>query len=540
MRKQWIKSVTALIFFGFFLLNGLVFAADSGTFVSSDPLPKESASAGVDVKANSASSEPSPRDVNLNPPSPDANQTDLTANPTSAAELRMAKGEKFLSNLKAEIRANQKDLQEITRNVREANNRLEGVKQRVNTLKSQLDNLDEQIKNTSNMILNVTVQINAKEAELIELYNEEEIKKAALNNQKQMLLDYLQAIYERESGISDTTLDNDQISIAKLLLADNSVGDQLLELKYFSVLEREGHEIFDNLEKILNDIKSDEVAIQLKKNRLAELKNDLADRKKELEVQKNAKTHLLEETRGEEKIYQQLLDESLQQQKQVISDLRTLNDNLVFIRKKMAELGANFNPDEYLSMLSPQSAMVYDYISATRDSEDPVFHWPVSPSNGISAYFHDPAYAAFFGVQHNAIDIRTPQGSAIRAPADGIVYKVKDNGYGYSYLILAHSGGYTTTYGHISEFEVKEGDKVSLGQVIAMSGGTPGSKGAGFMTTGPHLHFEIMKNGQYVDPLLYLPINYLPLDTLPLKYQSLLTIEKPKVKRTVSAEATHQ
>ena len=85
-----------------------------------------------------------------------------------------------------------------------------------------------------------------------------------------------------------------------------------------------------------------------------------------------------------------------------------------------------------------------------------------------------------------------------------MVQTVADNGFGYSYLIIKHEGG-ATVYGHVSEFLVQEGDIVTDGQPIAKSGGRPGSKGAGGMTTGPHLHFELYVNGAATDPLAYLP-----------------------------------
>lgn len=130
--------------------------------------------------------------------------------------------------------------------------------------------------------------------------------------------------------------------------------------------------------------------------------------------------------------------------------------------------------------------------------------WPVSPGSGLSAVFHDAAYQERFGIPHEAIDIPVNQGSAIHAPADGIVEKVADNGYGYSYLIIRHAG-FTTVYGHVSSFLVTEGQRVTSGEVIALSGGRPGSKGAGSLTTGPHLHFEVIVGGKHIDPMTVLP-----------------------------------
>ena len=131
--------------------------------------------------------------------------------------------------------------------------------------------------------------------------------------------------------------------------------------------------------------------------------------------------------------------------------------------------------------------------------------WPVEPSLGISAFFEDASYAERFGVAHHAVDIPVPQGTAIRAPADGTVLKVAMNGLGYSYIVIQHKGELQTIYGHVTDATVAEGDEVTFSQIIGHTGGQPGTKGAGLLTTGPHLHFAVRVNGTLVDPMQYLP-----------------------------------
>lgn len=133
------------------------------------------------------------------------------------------------------------------------------------------------------------------------------------------------------------------------------------------------------------------------------------------------------------------------------------------------------------------------------------FDWPVEPLLGISAHYDDAAYRARFGFAHKAIDIPVDQGSIVRSVADGVVEKVSDQGLGFNSLVIRHAGGYASLYGHVTEFLVKVGDEVSKGDAIARSGGMPGSPGAGRMTTGPHLHLEMFRNGGHVDPLPLFP-----------------------------------
>jgi LysM repeat protein len=98
---------------------------------------------------------------------------------------------------------------------------------------------------------------------------------------------------------------------------------------------------------------------------------------------------------------------------------------------------------------------------------------------------------------HKGIDIGVPVGTKIHASRSGrVVFSGYEEGYG-KLVILEHEFGYRTYYGHLSKGLAKVGDLVGPGQVIALSGNTGRS-------TGPHLHFEIRKNGQSMNPFTYI------------------------------------
>lgn len=107
-----------------------------------------------------------------------------------------------------------------------------------------------------------------------------------------------------------------------------------------------------------------------------------------------------------------------------------------------------------------------------------------SPTRGASSY-------------HKGIDWATPVGTAVMASSAGTVTKA-GWGSGYGYVVyIQHADGRQTRYGHLSKVLVSVGQTVSQGQKIALSGNTG-------ISTGPHLHFEILINGSQVNPLDYL------------------------------------
>jgi murein DD-endopeptidase MepM/ murein hydrolase activator NlpD len=109
-------------------------------------------------------------------------------------------------------------------------------------------------------------------------------------------------------------------------------------------------------------------------------------------------------------------------------------------------------------------------------------------------------------VPHYGIDIVVGENTPVRSAAEGVVFLVRDGGdTGYTYVLIGHRGGMATLYGHLRLVNVATGQDVSAGQVIGLSGGKPGTPGAGPLTTAPHLHFEVIQNGSNVDPRTVLP-----------------------------------
>lgn len=130
----------------------------------------------------------------------------------------------------------------------------------------------------------------------------------------------------------------------------------------------------------------------------------------------------------------------------------------------------------------------------------------------ISSYFGyrtDPVYKVT--KYHSGMDFAAWPGTPIYSSGDGEVVKLEKNYWGYGNIItIDHGYGYKTQYAHLSGFAVQKGQKVKRGQLI----GYVGSSGK---ATGPHLHYEVLKNDVQVDPL-----NYFFNDLSPEQYETIL------------------
>jgi murein DD-endopeptidase MepM/ murein hydrolase activator NlpD len=139
---------------------------------------------------------------------------------------------------------------------------------------------------------------------------------------------------------------------------------------------------------------------------------------------------------------------------------------------------------------------------ATTDGGSDSIRMPVQGrlTSGFGERFHPIlGYERF----HDGVDLAAPAGTPIVAAADGrVVGAGWTGGYGQA-VEIAHLGGVETRYGHMSRIAAYPGEAVRRGQIIGYVGSTG-------LSTGPHLHFEVMKNGRPVNPLSIKAIGALP------------------------------
>lgn len=372
-----------------------------------------------------------------------------------------------VNKINQEIKARRQKAEEIQKKQEEYAKALTEKQNEKATLVDQLGVLDNRIAATMLEIERLQVEIDETTLEMkkttIEITNKEE----EIRREKDHVGTVLKLLYKR-----------DRANALEVLLLNDSFSEFMNQVKYLEDVNQELSDSLEELKKLHDDLQSKKAALEEKSKKLSSLKKGLDDKRISLESEKEDKRFLVDQTEQSEQQFQKLIAQAKQEQSAAAAEVVQLEQ---LMREKLSK-------KQQQKLEQNPSGMI----------------WPV-PKNTVTTYFHDPDYPFRYIFEHPAIDVRAKQGTTIRAAASGYIARAKDAGMGYSYIMIVHGNNLATVYGHVSKIMVEEDQYVVQGQPIGLSGGMPGTPGAGKLTTGPHLHFEVRLNGIPVNPLEYLP-----------------------------------
>lgn len=376
-------------------------------------------------------------------------------------------GDAEVQQLSEDIKSKQDKIDELKDKISAYEANLETERSKSRSLQSQIYILEQQIQKKQaeidlkeQEIEETNLQIQKTEEEITMTLNEVEDKKIKLAS-------FLREIYRQ-----------DQKDDLEIVIMNESISDFFHQIQMTEQFQAKLNDNLVDLKDLKISLEEKQTELGTRKESLEELRDDFESKQGALEDQQSTKEFYLTQAKNSENKYQQLVEKLKAEQAQINAEIVSLEKA---IRKKLEGSGSKLT-----------------------DLGDATFIWPV-PSQIVTTTFHDPDYPFRNIFEHPAIDVRAGQGTPIKAAASGYVAKVASNGYGYSYIMLVHSDGFSTVYGHVSAIYVETDQFVTQGEIIGKSGGMPGTLGAGSLTTGPHLHFELRKNGIPINPLDYLP-----------------------------------
>lgn len=419
-------------------------------------------------------------------------------NPVVSLADDVADTQATLTQLQTQIEAKQKSYDNLQSQITSYKNNLAADQQQHLTLQSEIQSLDTQKALTESEIQQTEV----------------DLQKLGLQiNQTQLSINSTQtqigADQDKIGQLINKLYTDNQTSYLDIALTHATLSD-------FSSLVEYTENINTQFKNALADLQTQNDHLQAQKRNLVSKKTETQTKQTQLAVEQqglqgqiNYKDNLLSSVQNDESKFQQLVSSIQKDQDSVNTQIANLQQSNSQAEQKLKQLQqgtTNSNSDTNTATTNTDNSNTN--VDTNIPTTIPSSFKPGWPLHGpITATFHDPTYVFKNIFQHNAIDIAAQQGTPIRAADTGVVAitRAPTSPSLYAYIMILHAENYGTLYGHVSAIYVQPNQVVQKGQIIGLSGATPGTNGAGPYTTGPHLHFEILKNGIPVDPQLFLP-----------------------------------
>lgn len=355
--------------------------------------------------------------------------------------------------------------------------KVQQLKEQRNGIQEAIKNLDEKKQNIELKISDYTKKVNKTEKSIAKVEIEIKAAKQIENEQYDIMKKRIRYMYE-----------NGEAEYLEIILGSNSVEDLLNQSEYMSKISE-----YDNtlLERYQQAKKIAEEKKLEKEEKLAELNVTLD----ELEVKKAENERLADAKNAQIEKFAALIKEAGKKVSEY--DLEIVKKEK-YIDKLIAE-AERAERERRAREAAARSARLamqnYSYAAGKASASGMI--WPMPSSRYITSGFgYRKEVMAGSGTFHNGIDIAVNAGAPIIAAKAGRVISAS---YHYSmgnHIIIDHGNGVYTIYMHSSKLLASVGQDVNQGQMIALVGSTG-------MSTGPHLHFSIKLNGQYVNPLNY-------------------------------------
>ena len=352
----------------------------------------------------------------------------------------------------------------------DAQTRLENSQAQQNELQQKIDEADKQISENAAEKKRLDTEINHVQAEIDSLntriadsntkiaQKESELSAAEAESRKQ---------YESYTQRAKMMVERGSITYLEVLLNAKSFGDLLSRISIVKEIVKYDSDRLDALRETEEKISGLKTELETQKQELEDLKASEVEQMNSLTQKRSESQQLIDSLRNDKESYEKALAEQEAAEAAARAEIARLSQQ---------SSGSSGTSTQYSDgiMMQPASGPVTSYYGSR-----------IHPVTGQRK-------------THTGMDFGAAYGTNIVAAASGTVLISGYNTGGYgNYVVIDHGGGVTTLYAHASSLCVSAGEYVSQGQLIAKVGSTG-------MSTGPHLHFEVLVNGAHTDPLNYL------------------------------------
>lgn len=342
-----------------------------------------------------------------------------------------------IAQIEEEIRRIGSDIAVTSQQRLTLENELKRIEQERQHLLTELSLTSTKIEKTNFTIENLSGEISEKEQKIL--------------NQKRGIAKSIQRIHEQ-----------DQYTVFELLIAKDDMSDFWSEVDSLLTLQKASRQQIRRLKGLQEDLRTDIEIQSEQKQELESLKKDIEDQKKLVEYNKKQQENLVTETKSKEEIYKQQLATKEAQRKAFEDEVRAYESQLKFLANPSALPPAGSSPLSW-----PLDSIVVTQLFGAKTGPHRTY------ANG-----------------HSGVDFRARTPVKVYAMADGVVMGTGDTDLackGVSFgrwIAIKYDNNLVSTYGHLSIMSVKEGQRVTRGQVVGYTGNTGRS-------TAPHLHVSL-------------------------------------------------
>lgn len=348
-----------------------------------------------------------------------------------------------ISTLQQQMKDNNKKLEEIKARKKELQGEAKSTANEIAILDLELEGLNAEVDGLQLEIDDLNAKIEANSVAIDQLG-------VKIEENNSILEQRLRASYKRGD-----------IGYIEIILNSENLIDALTRLDMIQLIVKEDVNLLKEIQEQKNNLEQLKLQQEKEKEEVAATKVKFEDKKKQVESSQSTKEAYMAELQKDMK--------EMQAQEERLNK-------------------ANNEVEKKIQQLQLESAYTGGEML-----------WPL-PANQkrITSYFGKRPHPLYgYWSNHRGIDIACPYNTEVYAANSGVVIVAEKHWSYGNYVIIDHGGKIATVYGHNTKLLVSVGQEVKKGQLIALSGSTGES-------TGPHLHFEVRKNGVVIDPLPFL------------------------------------
>ncbi len=387
-----------------------------------------------------------------------------------------ASGQEEINDSKKKISDNKEKMKKLQNEKYQVDAKLKELNQLKNDAANYIKKLDGELAEIAAAIEDLEGQMQETENEIVTTQAELEAARAAEREQYASMKLRIRYMYEHGSE-----------SLLDQLLKAGNLSDMLNKAEYIENVSVYDRNKLDEYMEIREAVAAKEEQLESEYAVLEQTKAEVEERKASTEKLQADKTSELNSYKAK---IQAAENEAAEMQKNIAgiqAAIRAEENNIAAIEARIRR------EEEEARRRAEAEGKEFKALTIGNIS----FSWPIPGQSRITSGFgtrEAPTKGA--STTHKGIDVGAPTGSKVTAAASGTVVLATYSSSAGNYIMISHGGGAYTVYMHLSKMSVSEGASVNRGDKI----GEVGSTG---YSTGPHLHFGIRVNGNYVNPMNY-------------------------------------